>query len=111
MRNGVSGQTGSRPPREGRGSIWLVVGAAMLCPVSKLIVLASVGGALGGLLGNAWFLAGVFAVVAVGGWLGARLIRSRLAKRGRDDLLRCGTTAEVPAPDAGDEKKQREYAG
>jgi hypothetical protein len=85
---------GSGPPREGRG-VWLVIGAAMLCPASKLVLLLSAGGAVGGLLSNTWFLAGVFAVFMAGVWFAFRLVKRRLAQRG---------TATVTG-----EVKEREY--
>lgn len=109
MQETGTGQVGSAPPRKGFGGLWLVVGAAMLCPISKLVILASMGGALGGLLGNKWFLAGAFAIVAVAAWLGFRLVRKRLARRGQATLLRCdGPAAEVAAQGEQGRERDRE---
>jgi peptidoglycan/LPS O-acetylase OafA/YrhL len=97
------------PPGAGRGGIWVVVGAAMLCPACKLVLLVSAGGALGGLLSNAWFLAGAFVVIAASAWLAFRLIRRRLVQRGQPNLLRCGdpSAAASDAPTAAGEVKER----
>jgi hypothetical protein len=111
MQKAGSERTRANAQREGRGSMWILAGAAMLCPVSHLIVLASVGGALGGLLSNKWFLAGLFAVLGAAIWLGVRLVRKQLAKRGQGSLVRCGGQVEAatdvpPARTTSDDVKE-----
>jgi hypothetical protein len=111
MQKAGSDRTRSNAQGVGRGSMWILAGAAMLCPVSHLIVLASVGGALGGLLSNKWFLAGVFVAVSVAIWLGIRLVRKQLAKRGQGSLVRCGGQTEAatdvpPARTTSDDVKE-----
>lgn len=61
----------------GPGTWLMLICAVLLCPLSKIVTLAAVGGVFGGLFGMPWLIAIAVAAIAGSGWVVLRTLRHR----------------------------------